>query len=472
MKRNALRFITKAMTAALCLIIASSPVSVLAVNEEFDDPDDGVVSQNEAFDDLLNDPLEGAPRINGTSYVLLDSQSGDVLMGRNIHDRLEPASTTKIMTVLLALENLDPEQTINITTPMYEPIPEGYQKLGITDGEQVLARDLIYASLLMSANDAALALAIAVGGSENEFLNMMNERAAEIGCTDTHFTTSYGLADINNVTSAYDLALILQEAISNPEFCEISTTFQYTMTATNVYSDTRDIVNANRFISTQEFAYDYYIGGKTGYTDSAGYTLASAAKKNDRQLIGVILGSTGSEQRYSDMIDLFEFGFSSYTTLAIDRSEYQMIYNSAIDQINAALIDTNLSVMESTMEFSDYISTTTIRVAGGCSNSVELSNVLIDPEAEDQYFNIPLYKTYADGKTYIVGSIKLRISTRDRVIEITPEKKGGWSVVKDILIGVIAVTVLILILLYSFITFRRKSKKRSDEEYRNKSKML
>ena len=264
MKRNALRFITKAMTAALCLIIASSPVSVLAVNEEFDDPDDGVVSQNEAFDDLLNDPLEGAPRINGTSYVLLDSQSGDVLMGRNIHDRLEPASTTKIMTVLLALENLDPEQTINITTPMYEPIPEGYQKLGITDGEQVLARDLIYASLLMSANDAALALAIAVGGSENEFLNMMNERAAEIGCTDTHFTTSYGLADINNVTSAYDLALILQEAISNPEFCEISTTFQYTMTATNVYSDTRDIVNANRFISTQEFAYDYYIGGKTG----------------------------------------------------------------------------------------------------------------------------------------------------------------------------------------------------------------
>ena len=462
----------RSISAVICAVMALTPVTVLAVNEEFDDPDDGVVSQNEAFDDLLNDPLENAPRITGTSYVLLDSLSGDVLMGRNIHDHLEPASTTKIMTVLLALENLDMDQTINITTPMYEPIPEGYQKLGITDGEQVLARDLIYASLLMSANDAALALAIAVGGSENEFLNMMNERAAEIGCTDTHFTTSYGLSDVNNITSAYDLALILQEAMNNPVFGEISTTFQYTMTATNVYSDTREIVNANRFISTQEYAYDYYVGGKTGYTDSAGYTLASAAKKNDRMLIGVILGSTSSEIRYSDMIDLFEFGFSSYTTLAIDRSEYQVIYNNAIDQINAALIDTNLSVMESSMEFSDYISTTTIRVAGGCSNSVELSNVLIDPNEEDQYFNIPLYKTYADGKTYIVGSISLRISTRDRVIEITPEKKTSWTYIKDTLIVIIALTVLILILLYSFVTFKKKTQKRSDEEYRNRSKML
>ena len=472
MKRNGRKLLQRAIAAAVSLILALSPAEVFAVNEEFDDPNDGVVSQNEAFDDLLNDTPEGAPRITGTSYVLLDSLSGSVLMGRNIHDRLEPASTTKIMTVLLALENLDPEQTINVTTPMYEPIPEGYQKLGITDGEQVLARDLIYAAMLMSANDAALALAIAVAGSENEFLVMMNERAAEIGCTDTHFTTSYGLSDVNNVTSAYDLALILQEAVQNPEFCEISTTFQYTMTATNVYSDTRDIVNANRFISTQEFAYDYYIGGKTGYTDSAGYTLASAAKKNDRQLIGVILGSTGGELRYSDMRDLFEFGFSSFTTLAIDRSEFQMIYNGTIDQINAALINTNLAVMESTMEFSPYLSTTTVRVAGGCSNSVELSNVLIDPTAEDQYFNIPLYKTYADGKIYIVGNISLRISTRDRVIEITPAKRTSWTVIKDILIGIIAATVLILILLYSFLTFRKKTQKRSDEEYRNRSKML
>lgn len=454
-------------------IFLSSGLSVYAINDEFDNPEDNITSQNEQSYDIMNDSeIEGRPVINGTGYILYDATSQSILQGLNIDTRLEPASMTKVVTVLIALETLELEEIVTITDSMYQSIPEGYQMLGIMTGEEVSVKDLIYAAMLISANDAALALAIHMAGSESAFVTWMNDRVQEIGCVNTTFSSAYGLADPNNTTTAYDMALILNEATTNPTFSQIATTLTYVMTPTNLYSDNREFSNANRFVSTTDFSYESYIGGKTGFTDSAGYTLCSASLKNDRKIIGVILGSSSPDQRYYDMISLFDFAYNNTTTMVIDPGEYQGLYSETLDQIDNVIIDTGLSISHSEITFSPYLTTVSTRATLGSSNTVELSNMIIDTTLEQQSFNVPVLKSYTDGKTYIIGSINLTISTKDRVIEITPEKKSGWTIIKDIVIAFIVVLAIILICLYGILRLRKNLRRKRDEEIRNRSHML
>ena len=157
------RILSSALVAILtiCFIF---PFTVLAVNDDLDNPDDGMVSQNESYGDLLTDPPSDLPAVTGTSYILYDCESNTVLMGKNIDSQVQPAAITKLMTVLIAMETLDLEDTITITQPMYIGIPENYYTLGVTEGEEVQVRDLIYAALLASDSDACLALAIKISG--------------------------------------------------------------------------------------------------------------------------------------------------------------------------------------------------------------------------------------------------------------------------------------------------------------------
>ncbi len=447
--------------------------TVLAVNEQFDDPDDNLISQNEAYDDLLNDSFADAPSITGSSYILYDAQSDTVLMGRNINESYNPATTTIIMTVLLALENLELDDTIVIDQSMYIGIPEGLETLGLTEGEEVTVRDMIYAALLKSANDACLALAIKVSGAEVLFTDLMNRRAQELGCTNSNFVSCYGITNgtAYNTSSSHDLALILKECIKHQDFVSISTSFQHTMPATNLYNESRILSNANRFISTQEYSYDYYVGGKTGYADGIGYTQVAAAERNGRELIVVILGATSSESRYGDTIELFEYGYNSFTTIPIEQSEFMSLFDDTIDQINGALVDTDLTVINTTSEYSAYLTTTTFRVSQGCTNAVDLSNVIIDKTLDEQYFDIPICKCYAD-KTYIVGVLHLEISTKDNIVTINPHKTTPMTNLKTMLIAISTIIVLIIILLFSILIFRKNLRKRHDEEFRNRNKML
>lgn len=473
MNKRLIKIITTLMTIALISGFLM-PTASYAVNEQFDDPSDNYTSQNEALTDLMNEPGPDAPSITGTSYILYDSLSGVTVMGRNPDEKLEPASTTKIMTILLALENLSPDEMVTITPDMHMELPADYVTVGLIDGEEVSVRDLMYAAMLTSANDATLALAIYMGGTQLSFCMTMNERARELGCTNTNFTNAYGLSDPNHVTTAADLALILEEALTHPEFREMATTISYTMSPTNLYDAQRVINNANRFISTQEYAYDYYIGGKTGYTESAGYTLVAAAEKNDRILIGVILGATDANQRFRDMINLFEYGFTHFTTIPVDYTEFTAIVNSTIEQVNGALVNTDLQVTEYDYlkTLSPYLTTTSERVASGCTNMVELSGQSIDSSNHDQTLELPLCKVFNDGKTYIVGALTLRITTRDRVVEIKPEKQSSWSRIKFICRTVFVISLLLMILVIAFLIFRRSYRRKMREESRRRSRML
>ncbi|MBR4494512.1 MAG: hypothetical protein IKP14_07345, partial [Clostridiales bacterium] len=141
----------RVMSFLLSLILTSAfffPNVVLAVNDDLDDPEDGLVSQNEAYNDLLTDAPADIPSVTGTSYILYDTESDTILMGKNTDAQIQPAAITKLMTVLLAIENLDLEDTVTVTQPMYIGIPENYYTLGVTEGEIVTVRDLIYAALL------------------------------------------------------------------------------------------------------------------------------------------------------------------------------------------------------------------------------------------------------------------------------------------------------------------------------------
>lgn len=447
--------------------------TVLAVNEQFDDPNDNLISQNESYDDLLHDEFADAPQITGSSYILYDAQSDTILLGRNIDSALNPATTSIIMTVLLALENLELDDTIIIDQAMYIGIPEGLETLGLTEGEEVTVRDMIYGALLKSANDACLALAIKISGSEALFADLMNRRAAELGCTNSNFISCYGITNgiAYNTSTSHDLALILKECIKHQDFVSISTSFQHTMPATNLYGDSRIISNANRFISTQEYSYDYYVGGKTGYSDGIGYTQVAAAERNGRELIAVILGATSSESRYSDTIELFEYGYNSFTTMPIEPSEFMTLFDDTIDQINGALLDTDLAVINTSSEYSSYLTTTTFRVSQGCTNTVDLSNVIIDTSLDEQTFDIPVCKSYSD-KTYIVGVLHLEIGTKDKVVPINPTKTTPMTNLKTALIAVSTVIVLIIILLVSLLVFRKNLRKKHEEDFRNRNKML
>lgn len=449
------------------------PTTVLAVNDEFDDPNDNIVSQNEAYSDFLTDPPADTPSLTGSSYILYDAQSHTILLGKNINEQIQPAACTKLMTVLLALERLDLEDMITITLPMYIGIPETYYTLGVTEGEQVSVKDLIYATLLESDSDACLALAIAMSQTEMLFAGEMNIRATELGCTNTRFTTCYGNGDPMNVSTAHDMALILAELANHQDFIDISTTFQHTMPGTNLYSDSRIISNANRFISTQEYSYDHYIGGLTGYADGTGYSIAAAANKNGRKLVGIILGATDTCGRYEDMISMFECGYSTFITQPLDQGEFIPLYNNTIEQINTHLLDTNLAVMESNIDLSSYVTTTAYRVSLGSTNTVELSGVVIDVSStQDQNFAVPIYRVYNDGKTYIVGVLNIQVGQKDHIVPINPEKHTVWSSLSKVLITIIVILILLLILTYSLIIFRRKARKRAAIEFRNKNKML
>ncbi len=219
--------------------------------------------------------------VGAAGAVLMDMETTRVLAGKNAHERLPMASTTKIMTALLAVENSGMQDWVTIKE---EAVGVEGSSMYLHLGEKLSMEDLLYGLMLSSGNDAAVAIAVHVGGSLESFIQMMNNRAAKLGCVNTHFVTPNGLHDKEHYTSAYDLALIAAEAMKNPAFAKIVST-QYWRCETG---DTpRTVKNKNKILWN-------YAGGsgiKTGFTKAAGRCLAFSAQRDGRTLVGVVLNS-------------------------------------------------------------------------------------------------------------------------------------------------------------------------------------
>ncbi|KUO78519.1 MAG: hypothetical protein APF81_19015 [Desulfosporosinus sp. BRH_c37] len=248
-----------------------------------------------------------SPSIRGESAYLIDYQSGQELYNNNADEKLFPASTTKILTGLLTIEHghLDDEVTIS-NTVLDNNLVYG-TRINLQPGEQLTVRDLLYATLLNSANDAAVALAEYVGGNVPNFVNMMNDRAKQIGATNTHFVNPSGLTDSGHYTTAHDLALIAKEAYPNTLFDQIVNTKNYTIHRSKNIQPT-EMVNENKLLWNNPDVN----GIKTGYTSEALNCYVASATKDGRTEIGVILKAPVGTI-WSDMTSLLDYGFSEYS---------------------------------------------------------------------------------------------------------------------------------------------------------------
>lgn len=265
-----------------------------------------------------------APEVTSGSAILIDNETNRVLYDKNANKRMFPASTTKIMTAILVLENCDLDETVTANYDALMNIPEGYVTAEIQGEEQFTVEQLLEMLLVHSANDAANVLAEYVGGSIESFISMMNTKVNELGLTNTHFTNTYGLQEDNHYTTAYDLAKIMQYCIQNDNFRRIAGSVSCSIPPTNK-SGVRSYTSTNQLILPDSSNYYRYVTvGKTGFTTEAGRCLVSCAYRNEIELTCVILGGTLSDDsissRFTDSIALYEYGFNHFSLKNIANS--------------------------------------------------------------------------------------------------------------------------------------------------------
>ncbi len=266
------------------------------------------------------------PDIKSQAALLVESTTGQILYSKNADAQRAPASLTKVMTVMLAIEAYNAGQVelndiVTISNTAYADISSDGSTAGLLAGEQIEFHDLLYCAMLASANEACNALAEYISGDRDSFVELMNQRAQELGCKNTHFTNTHGMPDDNHYSTAYDLYLITANALSYPLFNEIVSAASYTVPATNL-SEPRELTSTNFLIRPESrYYYEYASGVKTGHTEAAGYCLISTASNEDRHMISVVLGAesvviedgTTQVQSFSETVRLFNWGFDNFS---------------------------------------------------------------------------------------------------------------------------------------------------------------
>ena len=282
------------------------------------------------------------PNINSPTFILIDSKTGRVLQEKDPYKKMYPASTTKIMTAILCIEkcNLDDIVTIGNNPPLIE---KGSSQIYLVPGEQLVLEQLLYALMLESANDAAVAIAEHISGSVEEFAKLMNEKAKELGANNTNFVNPHGLPDDNHYTTARDLAMIARYGMSLPKFREVVKTVKYTIPQTNKQPERDYITNSNKSIWTinKKYHYEYSLGIKTGYTTKAKNCFVSGAQKDGIELISVILGLDISSESniYTETKKMFEYGFSNYKNVDLLKK------NQIVTSVNVSGLNNKLNLL-------------------------------------------------------------------------------------------------------------------------------
>lgn len=261
---------------------------------------------------VISDP--NAPAIVANSAIVIDAKTGYILYGKNETTRCYPASITKVMTCMVALEHINLNDTVTFSEDAIWGIERDSNHIALDVGEQITAEQCLYAIMLQSANEASWGMAEHVAGSLEGFADMMNQKAEALGCQDTHFVNANGLHDDNHYTTAYDMALIMQAAIQNPMFRTIDETLYYAIPPTNLCEEQRDLWHQLKMLyPTSPYYYEPIEGGKTGFTDQARNTLVTYAEKNGMELICVMLDCEGAANCYKDTAALYEYYFNNYT---------------------------------------------------------------------------------------------------------------------------------------------------------------
>ena len=351
--------------------------------------------------------------IEAEGGILMDADSCCVICGKNLHERFFPASITKILTALIIVERCSLDDTLTFSHNAVYNVERGSTSAGYDTGDQITVREALYAMLLKSANEVANALAEHCAGSIEAFADLMNEKAADLGCKDSHFANPSGLNDPNHYTTPYDYALIAQAAFSNPTFVEFDSTTYYELppNATNagrftVYCGHKMLKkNSNQY-------YPGIIGGKTGYTTLAGNTLVTCAERDGLRLITVVLN--GHSTHYSDTKAMLDFGFANFRNENI--SDYDATYTSLEN-------DTNLTGSNPAVLHIDTGRTATLPKNAQFSDAqTELS---YDLDENDPKNAVARIRYLYDGR--VIGTTWLRPDSDVRIDRSATPSEGGDS---------------------------------------------
>lgn len=260
-----------------------------------------------------------ALEINSPSVILIERKTGNILYEKNAKDIRYPASTTKIMTAILTLENCKLNDVVRVSYSATQNVPSGYSIADLRVDEELTIEQLLHLLLIPSASDAANTLAEHIGGSIESFATMMNTKAKEIGCINTNFVNPNGMHNASHTSTAYDLALMANYAMNNETFRSIVSKASYILYPTNKCTTERYFKTTNSLLNkySDDYYYDKAIGIKTGFTTPAGNCLVAAGKVDDMECITVILGATqnsdGLSERFLEAKKLLEFAFGNYT---------------------------------------------------------------------------------------------------------------------------------------------------------------
>ena len=419
--------------------------------------------------------LDEPPLHSAKAVVLADMDSGRLLFEMNKDEQRSPASLTKIMTVLLAVEALERgevslDEMVTAQADCLAGLNTDSSTSGIQPGEIISYQDLLYCAMVHSANEACNILAHRVSGSVPAFVELMNRRAAELGCTNTHFSDPNGLSNENHYTTAYEMYLITREALEHPLFAEICNTRGYDMAATNL-SQARSFANSNALITADSeygssYVYPAAAGVKTGFTQLAGYCLVSTAEKDGVRLLAVVMGCDGwlnagidEYENFTDSIRLYNWAFENFS------------YRQAVSSLSTV---TRVEV-ENAVETDAYAS---LRPQNDVTlllpKDLNLGAVELSPTIYTEKLVAPIEagtvlgraEILIDGRSYgsvdLVNALKVELSRREFVTQRVHQTfSSPWIIVLIVVLAILAIGYLTLVLRYR--AQRRKYLRRKRE---------
>ena len=363
------------------------------------------------------------PKTNSRRYIVYDRISKSMIIGKNADIKSAMASTTKIMTTIVILEKSDLDETVTVSA---KAGGTGGSRLGLKRGDKASVRDLLYGLMLRSGNDAAVALAEHVGGSVKGFAELMNEKASELGLTNTHFVTPHGLDDANHYTTALELAKLTDYAMDNETFAKIVGTKSTTIYINN---QPRQINNTNELLGMLNGV----VGVKTGFTNNAGRCLVTETKRNNMDIITIVLGADTKKDRTKDSVNLIEYTFSKYKMYNVEEQiieEFNKWKNinekriliikgkqsnpklalGAIEKATIPICDNDkieysinaLTEIEAPLEKWNVMGTLTVKLNGKILENIDIVNVNeVQKRDWKDYFKIVL-NTYGNWKNFII----------------------------------------------------------------------
>ncbi len=398
-----------------------------------------------------------SPEIEAGSAILIDADTGAILYEKNAHEKSYPASTTKILTGLLVIENCNMSDIVTFSKNAAESVAYDEASLGTRKGEQYTVEQALYGLLLHSANEIAYGLAEHVSGSVDGFVDIMNARAKEVGALNTNFANASGLHDDNHYTTPYDMAMIARECYNNTTFVNIDSTYTtYSIPPTNKLNSTRYFRHRHEMLKGRKFYYEYCKGGKTGFTSDAGYTLVTFAEKDGMRLVCVCFNA-GIDSRFTDTRTLFDWGFENFDKMTASSSDISSIFSSN-NIYNSRVYNSynyRFNISTSTLTIPDGVSVGDITLGVPPSATIMSSDGVFSTDISYKYkdYTVGIANLTIASDDSFVSNSKLPYKPADTTDVAKPKQRLTINVWWLVIAGV-----LILLALYTYSEIQRRRK--------------